>query len=217
MKTTFLLSALAALALAFPCLPAVPTDGDAVTLDSLQKAEWVKGDAIKSWEPGKVYLLECWATWCGPCVASIPHINGLYEKYKDKGLRVIGVNVYEDGKDAVAAFVKKKGAGMSYPSVYTGKGSDFEMTWMRKGEMSLPIPQIWVVKDGKLLSRVVSSMLTEEVIEGLLKGGDAQDAAMKKISDVQEEAKAKAKAAKPETLPPASTLTPVGPPQPDGQ
>src|SRR5688572_27902511 len=79
--------------------------GDALTPDALGKAELIQGEVPKAWEPGKVYILECWATWCGPCIDAIPHVDGLYDKYKDKGLRVIGVNVFEDGTDKVAEFV----------------------------------------------------------------------------------------------------------------
>lgn len=110
--------------------PALVPGGE-VKPDALQKGEWVQGEAPAAWEPGKVYMLECWATWCGPCLAVIPHVNELHKKYSEKGLRVIGVNVWEDGKEKVSKFVQGKGEGMSYPVVYTGRGSDFEKEWLK--------------------------------------------------------------------------------------
>jgi len=116
--------------------------GDSVTPDALSKLEWVQGAAPTAWEPGKVYILECWATWCGPCVAAIPHVDELFDKYQEKGLRVIGVNVREDGKDKVEAFVKNKGDGMSYPVAYTGKGGVFETEWLKPADVSgIPHPR----------------------------------------------------------------------------
>jgi len=41
---------------------------------------------------GKVVLLDFWATWCGPCIKSIPNLEMLYTKYKDEGLVVLGLN-----------------------------------------------------------------------------------------------------------------------------
>ena len=151
--------------------------GDAVTPDALGKAEWITGAAPAAWEPGKVYILECWATWCGPCIAAIPHIDELYDKYEEKGLRVIGMNVWEDGKDKVAGFVKTKGDGMSYPVAYVGKGGIFETEWLIPGGVS-GIPHAFVVKDGKVLLTSHPMQLTEPVIEGLLAGGDAETKAL---------------------------------------
>jgi thiol-disulfide isomerase/thioredoxin len=101
-----------------PSKPLKP--GDEVTTYALGKLDWIKGSAPAEWEAGKVYVFECWAMWCGPCVAAIPHVNELHKKYESKGLRVYGVNVWEDGKDKVAAFVANKGEGMAYPVAYTG-------------------------------------------------------------------------------------------------
>lgn len=155
-----------------------------VTPDTLGKLEWIQGSAPTAWEPGKLYVIECWATWCGPCLAAIPHVDALYDKYQDKGLRVIGVDVWEDGKDKVADFVKGKGEGMSYPVAYTGKGGAFETEWLIPAEVK-GIPHSFVVKDGKVLLTTHPAQLTEEVIEGLLAGGDSQDKALESIKAEQ--------------------------------
>lgn len=154
--------------------------GDRISPDALAKAEFVQGEAPASWEPGKVYVLECWATWCGPCIAAIPHVDGLYDKYHEQGLNVIGVNVFEDGRDKVAAFVKKKAHGMSYPVAYTGKGGAFEKEWLVPAGIS-SIPHAFVVKDGRLLFGIHPGSLSEKTIEALLAGGEAEAAELAKI------------------------------------
>jgi thiol-disulfide isomerase/thioredoxin len=167
--------------------------GDAVTPDALGKLEWVTGSAPTAWEPGKVYILECWATWCGPCIVAIPHVDELYDKYKDKGLRVIGVNVWEDGKDKVETFVKGKGDGMSYPVAYTGKGGVFETDWLKPAGVR-GIPHAFVVKDGKVLLTTHPMQLSEAVIEGLLAGGDAETKALEGIKEAQRQKEESGKA-----------------------
>jgi len=66
---------------------------------------WIRGEPITHFEKGKVYVIDFWATWCGGCIASFPHISSIGEKYKDK-VRFISVDSYEDagnnkGKDPV--------------------------------------------------------------------------------------------------------------------
>lgn len=158
--------------------------GDAVTPDSLLKAEKIQGDIPAKWEPGKVYVIECWATWCGPCVAAIPHVDALYDKYQEKGLRVIGMNVWEDGKEKVAEFVKKKGDGMSYPVAYVGKGGEFEGTWLRSSGVR-GIPHAFVLKDGKLLFSTHPAQLDEKTIDLLLSGPEGVDKAQKAMTEAQ--------------------------------
>ncbi len=155
--------------------------GDAVTLEALTKADFVKGEAPREWKTNEVYVLECWATWCAPCVAAIPHVDSLYDKYHGKGLNVVGVNVFEDGKDKVAKFVQKKGDGMSYPVAYTGRGGAFEEVWLKPAGVN-GIPHAFVVKNGRLLFSIHPASLTEKMVEELLAGGEAEAALVKRLN-----------------------------------
>jgi cytochrome c biogenesis protein CcmG/thiol:disulfide interchange protein DsbE len=62
---------------------------------------------------GKVRLFDIWASWCGPCRMGIPHLNRLFDRYRDRGLVVIGVSV-DDRPADVEAFVKV--TPIKYPS-----------------------------------------------------------------------------------------------------
>lgn len=94
-RTTALLAAALALGGAATCFaqdekPKTLTIGDKAP--ALDIAHWLKGEEIKEFESGKVYVLEFWATWCGPCRASMPHVSKLQEEYKDYDVTVIGVS-----------------------------------------------------------------------------------------------------------------------------
>ncbi len=60
--------------------------------------------SLKSF-PGKVVLLNFWATWCGPCQEEMPSLERLYQKFKDQGFVVVGLSLDEDGKKSIEAFL----------------------------------------------------------------------------------------------------------------
>jgi thiol-disulfide isomerase/thioredoxin len=60
---------------------------------------WVNGEAMKDEDfKGKVVLLDFWAVWCGPCIATFPHLKEWNEKYSDKGLVIVGLTNYYNFK-----------------------------------------------------------------------------------------------------------------------
>lgn len=55
-------------------------------------AQWVHGDEVTQESlQGKVVLLDFWAVWCGPCIATFPHLKHLQSEYGQRGFHVIGV------------------------------------------------------------------------------------------------------------------------------
>ena len=81
-------AALAAFLLVFPMAASAQSGGqvEQPTLKvgdkapPLGKGQWVKGEPVKEFESGKVYVIENWATWCGPCIAAIPHVTEIQKK-----------------------------------------------------------------------------------------------------------------------------------------
>lgn len=76
--------------------------------------DWAQGDPVKMADgKGKnIYVVEFWATWCGPCRTSIPHLTKMQEEYKDDNVIFIGVS--DEPMSKVKPFVKKMGDQMAY-------------------------------------------------------------------------------------------------------
>ncbi|RYG24117.1 TlpA family protein disulfide reductase [bacterium] len=71
--------------------------------------------------PGKVVLMDVWATWCGPCRAEIPYIRDAYAKYRKRGFEVVSFSIDDPGtQKQVAAFIKANGT--NWTQVFEGKG-----------------------------------------------------------------------------------------------
>jgi thiol-disulfide isomerase/thioredoxin len=121
----------------------------------LQVKEFVKGEPVKKLEKDKLYVVEFWATWCGPCRESIPHLTKLQKEHKD--VVFIGVSVSEQDFDKVKPFVQEMGDLMDYrvaidavPEGKTAEDGAMNKTWMEAAEQS-GIPTAFVVdKDGKI-------------------------------------------------------------------
>ncbi len=60
---------------------------------------------------GRPVILDFWATWCGPCKASMPHLTTLQGRYRDRGLVVIGLSVDDGDPQKVRRFADRLGIG----------------------------------------------------------------------------------------------------------
>ena len=141
-------------ALSAPLLAHAAPLGIGSPAPALKVAKWVKGTPIPSFQKGKLYVVEFWATWCGPCKTSIPHLTEMAKKYKGK-VSFTGVSVFEhDPKygPKVAAFVKEMGPKMGY-NVAMDDNADagfMAKNWMIAARQD-GIPTAFVVgKDGKI-------------------------------------------------------------------
>src|SRR5439155_13952027 len=148
----------------------------------LQTGKWVQGDPVKEFQKEKAYIVEFWATWCGPCRVSIPHLNEIHNKYKDKGLVVIGQDCWERDDSLVAPFVKTMGDKMTYRVALDDKEGNekgkMAETWMAAAGRN-GIPSAFLVDTKGLIAWIGHPMqMKEKVIEEVLAGKfDLQKAA----------------------------------------
>ncbi|MEY5060254.1 MAG: Thiol-disulfide oxidoreductase ResA, partial [Planctomycetota bacterium] len=143
----------AAAAQAAPTAP-MPKLGIGDPAPALQYDEWIKGDKIDGIAKGKVHVIEFWATWCGPCIAVMPHLSELQKKHPE--VVVVSVAASERGKEEdakiakVKEFVSGKGDTMSYRVVYAGDREKMSKPWMQAaGQRGIPCAFI-VDKDSNI-------------------------------------------------------------------
>jgi cytochrome c biogenesis protein CcmG/thiol:disulfide interchange protein DsbE len=139
-------------------LSAAVTDGKAprapgFTLDSLDGEEQISLADFR----GRPVVLNFWASWCGPCKDEAPMLQSAWERYRGRGLVVLGIDAQDlsvDGRRFAERYA------LTYPLVYDGNGS----TLGRYGLTGFP--ETWFVsRNGRLVGEHVSGPLDEETLE----------------------------------------------------
>ncbi len=167
--------------------------GDAAP--SLKFANLVKGSKVNLSKG--VHVVEFWATWCGPCKTSIPHLTELAKKYQGK-VSFTGVSVSERGADQlgqVTKFVKSMGNKMEYNIVWDGAEQFMNQNWMRAAKQS-GIPTAFLVKDGQVLWIGHPMAELQPTIDQVLSGRYNVQTAKKSAAEVQAKRSAQMSAAK---------------------
>jgi thiol-disulfide isomerase/thioredoxin len=114
-------------------------------------AQWVMGDRFDGFEAGQLYVVEFWATWCGPCRTSMPHLSELSTQLGDK-VKIVGVT--REDVETVEAFLEgEQSEGTKWRNVVTYRlATDQDGTtsdaYMKAAEQS-GIPTAFIVgRDG---------------------------------------------------------------------
>ena len=97
---------------------------------------------------GKVVVLDLWATWCGPCQASMPHLNTVYNATKDQNVQVLAVCVW-DKKPAYDKWLTEKASTFSFPTYFENASADTSFTTIKYGVTGIPTQYV-IDKDGKI-------------------------------------------------------------------
>ena len=148
--------------------------------------QWIKGEPVKM-KKGSVYVVEFWATWCGPCLKSIPHLTELQHQFEDKGVTIVGIST--ENAETVKPFVADKGDTMNY-SVAVDPARKVSKGYMQAFGVR-GIPHAFVVgKDGNLLWHGHPMAGLDAVLEQVVAGQfDYVGYAKKQVAQEKEQAR----------------------------
>lgn len=167
MKRTFTLSLIIAMAL----LPLQNSWGTALgdQAPPLSIAKWMKGEAVDlaAGKGENIYVVEFWATWCGPCRTTIPHLTEIQKKYKDQNVTVIGVS--DEDAATIAPFVEKMGAEMDYTVAADQSRATYVAYMQAFGQGGIPHAFI-VAKSGEIVWHGHPMSGLEQVLDKVIAG-----------------------------------------------
>ncbi len=116
----------------------------------VKATKWLQGKEVTEFAAGKTYVMEFWATWCGPCIVMMPHMGELQTQYKDK-VTFIGFSAKDPNNslEKVQALVEKRGPKLGYTFAYADDRETYD-AWMKAAQRN-GIPCCFVVgNDGKI-------------------------------------------------------------------
>jgi thiol-disulfide isomerase/thioredoxin len=123
---------------------------------------------ISDYKGKKIVVLDLWATWCGPCMAGIPHISKIAEEVKGQGVEVIALNVWDE-QAAFERFAKEKGKDYAFKLARDPAGKEKDASIATRLFKLPGIPATYVIdKNGKIEAAVSGYNKDDKQIEHAL-------------------------------------------------
>lgn len=166
--------------------------------------QFIQGEAFDKFEKGQIYVIEFWATWCGPCIEAMPHLSQLSKKYAGKA-KFVGINVldWESGEkttgntnhlNRMKEFLNGPGKAMEYSVAIDDPKETINSNWLVASERG-GIPCSFVVKDNRI-QWIGHPLELEPVLNALANGTYDLAAAIKEYEDTLKQRKLAKKARK---------------------
>ncbi len=134
--------------------------GDPIDFD----VKGIKGERLSpSAYRGKVLLIDFWATWCGPCIAEMPNVKSVYDKYHGKGFEIVGISL-DQSRDRFDKYIANQ--GIEWPQYFDGKWWNNDVA-VRYGVKSIPATFL-VDKKGKIRYKSLRGRQLEAAVQELL-------------------------------------------------
>ncbi len=134
----------------------------------LEGREWTRAEL-----EGRVVLLDFWATWCAPCLAELPHLKQLHERYSDRGFVLLGVALDTIDRRRLRSFLHRQ--EMRWPQIHETRGTGGEAA--RAFDVRAVPSTLLVDRSGRIVARDFRGPALEATIETLLDLGSKVRAA----------------------------------------
>jgi len=143
---------------------------------------------ITEFDPNKVYVIEFWATWCGPCIASIPHLRDLQVRHGDD---IAVISVSDEPRETIDTFLEREQNGTTFGEITrqywltTDPDGSVKRDYMRAAEQS-GIPTAFIVGKTGEIEWIGHPMRIDEPLAQVIAGTWNRESYKRQMADEQE-------------------------------